>query len=99
MQKPEPVTFGTDFCLSLRVKIKVKNSNLLFGCVYRSPNSSPENNIKLNSLIQSAFNLNASMTVIVGDFNYKEIDWNSNQVDAGQITQPLPSMTLLITYF
>ena len=52
-------------------------------CVYRSPNSSPENNTKLNILLQSAVNLNANMTVIVGDFNYKEIDWNSNQVRSG----------------
>ena len=79
----EVVTFETDFCISLWVRIRIRNSTVLIGCIYRSPNSSPENNAKLNTLIQSAVNLKEGVTIITGDFNYKEVDWNLNQVRCG----------------
>ena len=53
------------------------NDKLLAGCVYRSPNSSNENNLKLNSLMKKAVELEHSHILICGDFNYKEINWHN----------------------
>ena len=55
---------------------KLDNSDkLLIGNVYRSPNSSPENNKNLNVLLKSAMQASYFHVLITGDFNYKEIDW------------------------
>ena len=43
------------------------------GVIYRSPNSPPENNIKLIEVISKFKNSNL---VIVGDFNYGNINWD-----------------------
>lgn len=62
------------------LEIKLNNSDLLmFGCLYRSPtktNESEENNTKMNQLInQLASNKKYTHVCLVGDFNYKDIDW------------------------
>ena len=49
---------------------------LLIGCVYRSPNSSPKNNEKLNKALQDITN-DRSHVLITGDFNYPDLDWQS----------------------
>ena len=51
--------------------------NLLIGCVYRSPNGTKENNIQLLTLINKACERKDSHLLIVGDFNYGEIDWEA----------------------
>ena len=44
-----------DFDESIWLRIKLKgNGSLLVGCIYRSPSSSRDNNIKLNHLLQRA---------------------------------------------
>ena len=51
---------------------------LLFGCVYRSPtasDNSKDNNENLNQLLKSIANRKYSHRCIVGDFNYKHINW------------------------
>jgi len=53
-----------------------KNETVLVGLVYRSPNSGNENNIKLNELMVAVGNENHVKKVVMGDFNYKDIDWN-----------------------
>ena len=53
-----------------------RHDKLLLGLVYRSPNSDEENNIALNNMISSINEENFSRTVVMGDFNYREIDWN-----------------------
>ena len=60
-----------DFSSHLWCKI----GSVFFGVVYRSSNSSPENNSKLNELLSVAENRRC---VIVGDFNYPDIDWESS---------------------
>jgi hypothetical protein len=59
-----------------------KGDNLLFGCIYRSPSSTSENNNKLNTLLGEACSAGFSHTLIVGDFNYKEICWRENMVES-----------------
>ena len=51
------------------------NDKLLIGNIYRSPNSSPENNKNLNILLKTAVHAAYSHILITGDFNYKDIDW------------------------
>ena len=52
------------------------NDKLLIGIVYRSPNSPDENNQKLNDMISALNNEPHSRKVIMGDFNYREINWD-----------------------
>ena len=53
---------------------------LLFGCIYRSPTAtadSIENNNNLNNLVRSICAKPYSHVCLVGDFNYKDINWKS----------------------
>ena len=53
---------------------------LLFGCIYRSPtpsNSSVQNNEDLNNLLKIISKKEYSHRCIVGDFNYRDINWTN----------------------
>ena len=52
-------------------RINSNKKNLDIHVIYRSPNSSPENNTNINNYIRS-INENS---IIVGDFNYPHINW------------------------
>ena len=49
----------------------------LVGCIYRSPNSSSENNDELCKELKE-LNKEFDSILVMGDFNYKDIDWNMN---------------------
>ena len=69
-----------DYSESVWLRVKLKNTNsLLIGSVYRSPSSSNVNNEKLTELIQSAVSYKDSHILILGDFNYRTIDWELMQ--------------------
>ena len=53
-----------------------ENKTLLFGVVYRSPNSTAENNRNLLLLMQEAAAANCKYLTICGDFNLPSIDWS-----------------------
>ncbi|WAR21988.1 YWV1-like protein [Mya arenaria] len=53
----------------------VKGCCVLLGMIYRSPTSSVENDQKLINLINSSVSLKYDQYVLLGDFNYKDIDW------------------------
>lgn len=55
------------------------NKNLLIGVVYRSPNSSRENNERLLSMLRLAATNRCDYLTVCGDFNFPRIDWNSVQ--------------------
>ena len=57
--------------------------NLMIGCVYRSPNSPDENNAHLWNLLNAACAKQNSHLLIMGDFNFPEIDWDSWTSSAG----------------
>ena len=60
--------------------IKLKdNKSLLLGAVYRSPNSSVENNQKLLMMLRRAAAMKNDYLMICGDFNLPMIDWTSHQ--------------------
>ena len=52
-----------------------RSDKVLIGLVYRSPNSSEENNCELNEMMSSINEENHAYKIIMGDFNYKDIDW------------------------
>ena len=68
-----------EVCL-IEVKLEGTDS-LLFGCIYRSPTStptSPINNANLNLLLKEiATTKQYSHKCIVGDFNYRDINWDN----------------------
>ena len=53
-----------------------RGDKLLICCIYRSPNSPKENNARLLELIESACSSNPSHLLMLGDFNFKDIDWD-----------------------
>ena len=63
------------------LEIKLRGGDLmLFGCVYRSPTTSAtsdKNNEDLNRLLTSISKNNYSHRCIVGDFNFKDINWST----------------------
>ncbi len=78
--KAIPVTdlSSNDFQESIWCELRLKNNDkLLIGCVYRSPNSTANNNLMLYNLINEAGSRSNSHLFIMGDFNYPEIDWSS----------------------
>ncbi|MEW8545737.1 MAG: endonuclease/exonuclease/phosphatase family protein, partial [Candidatus Thiodiazotropha sp.] len=55
---------------------------LLVGCIYRSPNSPHENTRKLKELLYGAVGKKYSHLLIMGDFNFREIDWSRQRSSA-----------------
>lgn len=63
------------------VKLKGKDK-LLVGLVYRSPNSTDLQDEQLRGMIKEAVQKGHSHIMIMGDFNYPEIDWKSETSSA-----------------
>lgn len=55
------------------------SDSLLIGMIYRSPSATLENNMKLIELINKSSDRGYSHYVLMGDFNYKEINWLSQE--------------------
>ena len=51
---------------------------IVLACVYRSPNSSLDNTIKINDCLKNLSDKFNSNLIVVGDFNYPKIDWESH---------------------
>jgi endonuclease/exonuclease/phosphatase family metal-dependent hydrolase len=73
------VHMETNFQENLFVKKKLNQTDkLLVGLVYRPPsNKTSEYNDKLCSLISETINKGYSHILIMGDFNYPDIDWEN----------------------
>ena len=68
---------NSEYQESVWAEVSLNNNDmLLVGCVYRSPGSSGTNNDKLNSLINEAVNYKHTHFLMLGDFNYPNIDWD-----------------------
>ena len=82
--KSEEVRLPSDFSEAICVNVLLQNSKTLtLGCIYRSPNSSSENNDKLLDLLYQATLQAKDYLIIVGDFNIKEINWDEHCVNTG----------------
>ena len=74
--KSELHELKTEFSDNLGIKVETSPGYTIFvGCFYRSPNSSVDNNELLLSILDEVNSIQCSFTIIVGDFNLKEIDW------------------------
>ena len=59
-------------------EVKVnKHEKLFIGVVYRLPNSSGENNQKWNEMLSSIVNERHARIIVMGDFNYTNINWDT----------------------
>ena len=65
---------GGNFNQAVCLKVKTRGSNIRIVTVYRSPNSNSANNAALEQIIRST----CSQTILVGDFNYRCIDWDKH---------------------
>ena len=68
-------------CLACLLEIKLRDGDtILFACFYRSPTpteKSNDNNTKLNNLLRSISRKKYSHYCILGDFNYRDIKWQT----------------------
>ena len=74
----------SDFPHVIWINLEGKNSEpIRFGCAYRSPRSPEVENAMLNNMIANAFSNGNRNVVLVGDFNYSEVDWKRGRSTAG----------------
>lgn len=77
----------------LWVHIQLCNhDSLLFGCAYRSPNSTAQENITLNESPKNMCSGSHSHILICGDFNYPKIDWSSMTTSENQSIELLETI-------
>ena len=73
---------------SVWCEVRLRNSDkLLVGCIYRSPSSTSDNNARLCQVVNSACTRWISHLMILGDFNYSEIDWDT-WTSSGSVNHP-----------
>ena len=71
-------TNNSSFCENLFFKFKIGRNIINFGVLYRSPNSTKENNHQLKNLIANMNETKSNdSTLIVRDTNLPQIDWEA----------------------
>ena len=50
---------------------------MIVGCIYRSPNSTKENNEKLSQLLKEVSDMQCNQIMIMEDFNFSNINWET----------------------
>ena len=72
------ISAETDFSEHKLLSVKVgNNADLLIAAIYRSDSGSNQNNLNLLNLLKEINMLKHTHKLIIGDFNYKHIDWNT----------------------
>ena len=72
------IIFDSEVREHIWCKIKISDtSSLLVGGIYRSPNSQRENSLHLIDLLRQISNKRFSHVLIMGDFNFREINWEN----------------------
>ena len=73
-----PVEFSSKFQESVWISVKlVGGDELLVGCIYRSNSGTDENNDCLLKLLNEVNDAKYSHVLIMGDFNFEKINWNT----------------------
>ena len=73
---------GLPFEESVWCLIKLSNSErMLVGVCYRSPKSVMENDEHLINILASTKRLHVRHVLVMGDFNYPQIDWHAGKVE------------------
>ena len=84
--KATQVKATSNFQEAILAEIPLENrKRALSGCMYRSPNSAPENNEKLCEELRTLRNRYYTI-LIMGDFNFRNIDWEQNSTPGGDTT-------------
>ena len=79
--KVHKIEIEEEFSEHLWVKVNIsKDHCILVGTIYRSPNSSSENNDKLCSLLREVSKIKHDHIMINGDFNMKQLNWATREV-------------------
>jgi hypothetical protein len=81
------VDIPTAFKECMFLMLKSDNFRFLIGNVYRSPNSSNENDRNLNSLLDYLEMKFRMPTLLVGDFNFSNIEWYMHDSTSGADTR------------
>lgn len=79
------ISITDDVVESIWCKIKLKdNDSLMIGCVYRSPSGPPDTYKNIDRMIKEACDMKSSHLLIMGDFNYKEINWENSTTSVSE---------------
>lgn len=72
------VMMNSDFKESVWCELRLNETDkLIVGGIYKSPSSDELNHIRLNELMTQATNLNYKHMIIVGDFNFPDVNWTT----------------------
>ena len=78
IQDPVEVSTVTEFSENKIISIKLdKTTDFLIAAIYRSDSGTKENNEKLLHILKEINEMKQSHKLILGDFNYKKIDWET----------------------
>ena len=68
----------SDYEESIFIQINLnRRDKLLVGCLYRSESGTEDNNSNLRKLIREATAMSYSHILLMGDFNYPDINWKN----------------------
>ena len=67
--------------------VEMKTFKLVIATVYRSPSGTEENNQNLINILEELEIISLGQLLVVGDFNYRNIDWTQNTPKAGNNTE------------
>lgn len=68
-----------EFSECLWTTVNINKINVLVGCVYRSPSGDKNDSTnKLTEMLMKTEQVKYDKIIVTGDFNYPEINWNSN---------------------
>ena len=75
---------NSEFEENIWITLNTAKGKILIGCIYRSPNSSVENNKLLFDLLHevSVSRHKYDNVIILGDFNAPDVDWKNNSVNS-----------------
>ena len=76
------------FVESLWCWVTVGSSRVLVGVIYRKQSLGYYNNNRLNDLMRQSCGMNIRNVLIMGDFNYPTINWNTMSVPGGVARAP-----------
>ena len=80
------MTTIVDEALWIRMR-GAKNKEILKGCVYRSPQSTKENNATLRNVLVEANSSKEAYVLMVGDLNYPKINWHTQSTRGSMETK------------
>ena len=78
IQDTTEITAKTEFEEYKLVSVKIdKSTDVLIAAIYRSDSGTSQNNANLLTLLKEINQMKQSHKLVVGDFNYKHINWDT----------------------